>query len=147
MSFIGVAILLITFIVFALSSFAEIRALVTPGLILLGIGLGVWNVGTLGLMVDLSPAGRAGTFLGFWTLVVTFARGLGVSGGGILRDVGFQIGGTFTVSYGATFVIGAAGLALALWALRRVHTQDVALQITPETSGTDTAAILANALD
>lgn len=147
MSFTGVAILLITFIVFALSSFAEIRALVTPGLILLGIGLGVWNVGTLGLMVDLSPAGRAGTFLGFWTLVVTFARGLGVSGGGIMRDLGFQIGGTFTISYGAAFAIGAVGLAVALWALRRVHTQDAAVQITPETSGADTAAILANALD
>jgi len=145
MSFIGVAVLVITFIVFAVSSFAEIRGLVTPGLILLGLGLGVWNIGTLGLMVELSPPGRAGTFLGFWTLVVTFSRGIGVSGGGILRDLGFQVGSSFTLSYGAAFAIGAVGLALSLWTLHQ-------MRVSPEeaianSAQADTATVLAAALD
>jgi BCD family chlorophyll transporter-like MFS transporter len=121
MSYIGVGVLIATFAVFALSSFAEIRGLVTPGLILLGIGLGVWNVGTLGMMMEMSPAGRAGTFLGFWTLVVTLARGIGVSGGGIVRDVMLSLTGSPGASYGAVFLLETIGLLVSLWALSRVN--------------------------
>ncbi|MBC8170860.1 MAG: BCD family MFS transporter [Anaerolineae bacterium] len=117
MSYLGIVFLILTFGVFALSSFAEIRGLVTPGLILLGIGLGIWNVGTLGLMMDMSPLQRAGTFLGFWTLVVTFARGFGVSSGGIVRDLMLGLTGSDTVSYGLVFALGAVGLTVSLWSL------------------------------
>ena len=146
MNYLGVSILAATFALLALSSLAEIRPLVTPALILLGIGLGIWNVGTLGLMMDMSPFGKAGTFLGFWTLVVTFARGGGVAGGGILRDLGLQIGGTYTFAYGAAFAIGALGLLAALYALSQVNvrTYKAAHEI-QETR--DTAKILAGAMD
>jgi MFS transporter, BCD family, chlorophyll transporter len=143
MSNIGVTVLVVTFALFALSSFAGIRGLVTPGLILLGLGLGFWNVGTLGLMMDMSPFGRAGTFLGFWTLVVTMARGLGVSGGGILRDLGLQFGASLGVAYGLVFVIGAVGLAVSLWTLTQVH----AKEFTQANQTTDTTKVFAGALD
>jgi BCD family chlorophyll transporter-like MFS transporter len=123
MSVIGVGVLIATFALFALSSFAGIRGLVTPGLILLGIGLGVWNVGTLGLMMEMSPFGRAGTFLGFWTLVVTVARGVGVSAGGVLRDVGIALSGSPQVAYGAAFLLAGIGLVVAFAALRQVNVQ------------------------
>ncbi|MFN8372596.1 MAG: BCD family MFS transporter [Anaerolineae bacterium] len=121
MSYVGVIALIVAFAIFAGSAFAQIRGLVTPGLIVLGVGLGVWNVGTLGLMMDMSPAGRAGTFLGFWTLVVTLARGVGVSGGGILRDIGVVAGASLPVAYGAVFALGVIGLGVSLWALRQVN--------------------------
>ncbi|MDX2141350.1 MAG: BCD family MFS transporter [Chloroflexota bacterium] len=146
MNYLGVGILVLTFALFALSSFAEIRWLVTPGLILLGIGLGIWNVGTLGLMMDMSPFGKAGTFLGFWTLVVTLARGSGVAGGGILRDIGYQISGTYTASYGAVFLIGAIGLGVALWALSQVNVRAYKAEAQIEETR-DTAKILAGAMD
>jgi BCD family chlorophyll transporter-like MFS transporter len=117
----GVWVLIAAYIVFALASLGGLRGLVTPGLILLGLGLGAWNIGTLGLMMDLSPDGRAGTFLGFWTLCVTFARGIGVAGGGILRDVALQLTGEYTLSYGAVFVAGVLGLLVALFALRKAN--------------------------
>ena len=120
MNYIGVGLLVATFALFAYSSFAVVRPLVTPGLILLGLGLGIWNVGTLGLMMDMSPFGRAGTFLGFWTLVVTMARGIGVSGGGILRDLMLGLTGDLSVSYGIVFALGAVGLVVALWMLYHV---------------------------
>ena len=116
----GVCVLMLGYMLFALSSLAEIRSLVTPGLILLGIGLGVWNIGTLGLMMDLSPAGRAGTFLGFWTFCVTMARGAGVAGGGIVRDLMLALSGAHTVAYGAVFCLGFLGLLAAWVALRQV---------------------------
>ncbi len=122
MSIIGVSVLIVTFGLFALSSVLEIRGLVTPGLILLGVGLGIWNVGTLGLMMDMSPFGRAGTFLGFWTLVVTLARGGGVSGGGILLDLFRQgAGASDALGYGLVFGVGALGLGVSLYALINVR--------------------------
>lgn len=121
MSYVGVAILVLAFAMFGLSALAGVRQLVTPGLILLGFGLGFWNVGTLGLMMDMSPFGRAGTFLGFWTLVVTFSRGFGVSGGGIVRDIVLQLSNNVALSYGLVFVLGVAGLSLALYMLSQVN--------------------------
>lgn len=142
-SYIGVAVLALTFVVFGLSSFAGIRGLVTPGLILLGIGLGIWNVGTLGLMMDMSPFGRAGTFLGFWTLVVTIARGIGVSSGGIVRDLMLQLSGSHATAYGFVFAAGAVGLLVALWALSHVNVQSFKSQQAP----VDATSVLAASMD
>ena len=148
MSYIGVGILTVTFALFAFAGIAGLRSLITPGLILLGFGLGLWNVGTLGLMMDMSPATRAGTFLGFWTLVVTLARGVGVSGGGIVRDVILTVSGDLTLSYVAVFVLGTLGLMVALWALMRVQVRAFhAEQAAAAPPAADTAAIFANALD
>lgn len=143
MSYMGVGVLISAFGVFALSAFAGIRGLVTPGLILLGIGLGIWNVGTLGLMMDMSPLKRAGTFLGFWSLLVTFSRGLGVSSGGIVRDLALTLTDNPKVSYGIVFVIGAAGLAVAYWALTQVNVKVYKAESAPA----DSAQVLAGAMD
>ena len=116
----GVIVLLFAYAVFAASALGVQRSLVTPGLILLGVGMGIWNIGTLGLMMEMSPAGRAGTFLGFWTLCVTFARGAGVAGGGIARDIVLNLSGEHTLAYGAVFCCGFAGLLISLQALRLV---------------------------
>ena len=122
----------------------KLRQLVTPGLILLGIGLGIWNIGTLGLMMDLSPAGRAGTFLGFWTLCVTFARGAGVAGGGIVRDLMLLLTGAHAVSYGAVFCLGTVGLLVAWVALRQVKPGESRAE---SRNDTEVAALLSNAMD
>lgn len=150
MSFIGVAILVLTFGLFAFSALAGIRGLVTPGLITLGIGLGIWNVGTLGLMTEMSPAGRAGTFLGFWTLVVTIARGIGVSGAGIARDVMLQLTGDAATSYGLIFAFAGAGLVLSLVMLRRANTrefQETIRSADPTFAGLNPERVFAGAMD
>ena len=144
MSQMGVGFLGLTFVLFTFAALAEIGALVLPGLILLGIGLGIWNVGTLGLMMDMSPAGRAGTFLGFWTLSVTFARGGGVAGGGITRDLWLQITGSLALSYAVVFAAGVLGLLLAAWCLSRVNAPNFQRQVNrPD----DTATIFAGAME
>ena len=144
MSQAGVSILILGYLAFAISSLAEVRSLVTPGLILLGIGLGVWNIGTLGLMMDFSPAGRAGTFLGFWTFCVTLARGAGVAGGGIVRDLTLALSSSHSISYGAVFCIGLLGLLLSMLALRRVKRRK---QKGDPASDFDVAAALSHSMD
>ena len=135
---IGVGALVLTFAVFGASALGQVRGLVTPGLILLGIGLGIWNVGTLGLMMDMSPFGSAGTFLGFWSLVSTLARGIGVSGGGIVRDLVLQWTGSLSIAYGSVFVLELVGLVVALVLLNRINVQ---------VFKRDTTTVLAAALD
>lgn len=147
MSGLGVGLLAVTFALFAFAGAAGLRALVTPGLIMLGFGLGLWNVGTLGLMMDMSPAGRAGTFLGFWTLVVTLARGLGVAGGGIVRDLVLAASGDLALSYVAVFALGAAGLMAALWALARVRVRAFHTEIAAAPQPAEPAAVFASSLD
>ena len=144
LSQVGVIVLMLAYVVFAISSLAEIRPLVKPGLILLGLGLGIWNIGTLGLMMDLSPAGSAGAFLGFWTLCVTFARGAGVAGGGIARDIVLAHSGEHTVAYGAVFCFGFIGLASAWIALRRVRLGNAT---GTAASDFDVAAALSHSMD
>ena len=124
----GTLLLIITYIILTLSALGEARSLVTPGLILLGLGLGLWNIGTLGLMMDMSPAGRAGTFLGFWTLCVTFARGFGVAGGGIVRDIALAATGEHALAYATVFVLGGIGLLISWLALRRADLKNRAIE-------------------
>lgn len=147
MSYIGVSVLVLTFVLFGVSALAEVRGLVTVGLITLGFGLGLWNIGTLGLMMDMSPASRAGTFLGFWTLVVTFARGFGVSGGGIVRDAVLHLTGSLPTAYGTVFVMELVGLILALWTLSqvRVHVYRSEQQLDDEQA--EVAQVLAGAME
>jgi len=145
-SYIGVAVLIVTFALFAIAGLAGLRPLVTPGLILMGLGLGIWNVGTLGLMMSMSPAGRAGTFLGFWTMVEVIARGIGTSGGGVIRDVVLGITGDLALSYVAVFILEVFGLALTLWVLSRVNVA-VFLSAYEEKRPADAATVLAGAMD
>lgn len=143
MSYIGVGFLIAAFAVFAIAAFAFVRPLVTIGLVLLGVGLGIWNVGTTGLMMDMSPAGRAGTFLGFWTLVVTLARGLGVSGGGIVRDVILSWSGNLQIAYGVVFATGVIGLVISLAALWQANIKAYKAQQNPAQAET----VFAGAMD
>lgn len=151
MSVIGTFILFVTFILLAISGMAQIRQMVTPALITLGLGLGMWNIGTLGLMMDFSPTGGAGTFLGFWTMCVTLARGAGVGSGGWSRDLWLRITQEPHLAYGLVFAIGAVGLAFSLWAVSQI---DVAGFKRANNGAEDalseseeTAAILAGAME
>jgi MFS transporter, BCD family, chlorophyll transporter len=117
----SVIILGVTFALFALCAFLQIRALVTVGLIVLGVGLGAWTVGTLGLMMDMTLVTGAGLYLSLWTVSETLARGVGTLVGGAIRDVGLSLSGSYPVAYGAVFVFQAAGFLLTVFLLNRVN--------------------------
>lgn len=119
-SMLGLAVLAAAYLTLSAASLLTLQALVMPSLLLLGLGLGAWNIGTLGMMMDMSPSGRAGTFLGFWSFCVTIARGVGVAGGGVIYEIAKGISGEHTTAYGAVFVIGLLGILIAGWSLRRV---------------------------
>lgn len=141
---IGVVILFLTFVLLSASSIFGVQAIVMPGLLLLGAGLGFWNIGTLGLMMDMSPVGRAGTFLGFWTMVVTIARGIGVTTGGIVRDLGLAFTGDLQIAYAIVFGVPAVGIIVALLYLNHIHVEKFKDEMQ---APADTTAILAGSMD
>ena len=116
----GTILLALSFLLFVLAAFRGSETLMRPGLLLMGTGLGIWNVGTLGLMMDYSPSGRAGAFMGIWTVVITLARGGGVLAGGLLRDALLALGLPLASAYGGVFLVEIIGLAGAVLLLMRL---------------------------
>lgn len=143
LSQVGMGTLIVTFVSLTISAFLKLPFLTYPNLVLLGTGLGFWNIGTLGLMMDMSPLGRAGTFLGFWSMSVTLARGGGVSMGGIIRDVGLNFG-DHSIAYGIAFLFGTIGLVVATYCLNSIHIE--AYQSHVE-NAERTTAVLAGSMD
>jgi MFS transporter, BCD family, chlorophyll transporter len=116
----GLVVLVLTFALFTICSLAQIRPLVTISLVTLGIGLGMWTVGTLGLMMDMTRAWGAGLYLSLWTVSETLARGAGVAVGGIMRDIVLAISQQHTIAYGSVFLFQAIGFAFTLVILRQI---------------------------
>ncbi|MBZ0317991.1 MAG: BCD family MFS transporter [Anaerolineae bacterium] len=118
---IGLGTLIVTFAFLALCAFTEMQSLIRPTLLLFGLGLGLWNIGTWGLMVSVSSAERAGTYLGLWTMASLLFRGGGSVIGAALRDISHLLGASYAFSYGAVFVIEMIVLSAALMLISRLN--------------------------
>ena len=93
-------------------------------LLLFGLGSGVLTAGAISLMLDLTAAETAGTFIGAWGLAQAMARGLStVFGGGVL-DLGRSLFEAPVLAYGSVFTVQAAGMLTALFLLHRVNIQE-----------------------
>ncbi|MGG6241921.1 BCD family MFS transporter [Nodosilinea sp. AN01ver1] len=100
-----------------------------------GIASGILTLGAIVLMLDLTVAETAGTFIGAWGLAQAIARGSAtVLGGGVL-DLGRAIlrafGSTGDVgqpqaflAYGLVFTLQAVGMMVAILLLSRVDIQE-----------------------
>ena len=93
-------------------------------LLLFGFGSGVLTAGAISLMLDLTAAETAGTFIGAWGLAQAMARGLStVFGGGVL-DIGRWLFDTPVLAYASVFAVQAIGMLTALIILRQVNIQE-----------------------
>jgi BCD family chlorophyll transporter-like MFS transporter len=117
----GVILLVATFTMFTFCAMLQIRPLVTIGLVTMGLGLGMWTVGTLGLMMAMTRAWGAGLYLALWTVASTLARGSGVALGGVIFDVALVlVGGDEAVAYGSVFLLQSVGFIATLFILARI---------------------------
>jgi len=66
-------------------------ALFRAGVVLIGLGGGLFSVGTLSAAMELDSGGLHGMVLGAWGGVVATATGLSVALGGVLRDLGTHL--------------------------------------------------------
>lgn len=106
----------VAFASLTLASVGGYLPLVRPGIFVLGLGTGVFTVGGLALMMDLSVKEQVGLFMGAWTLAQALANGLASVGGGMLHDAGLALFASEAGAYALVFGVEAAG-SLAIIAL------------------------------
>ena len=98
----------------------ESLTMVVPVLVFFGIGFGVFTVGGVSLLMAVTTAKMAASYLALWSVIQLVSRGLGIAAGGVLRDLFYTLSGEIAVAYAAVFAVEAIGLFFAIWLLRRV---------------------------
>jgi BCD family chlorophyll transporter-like MFS transporter len=95
----------------AMASVLSISELVLPALFGMGLFTGIFNIGALSLMMEMTVPGATGLYMGLWGTSQVMAQGTASIGSGVLHTMLIE-GGLLTpsVAYGAIFGLEAAGL-------------------------------------
>ena len=93
-------------------------------MVLFGIAAGIATVGGISLMLDLTAAETAGTFIGAWGLAQAMSRGLATLIGGVILDIGKGIFTAPLLAYSLVFVIQAVTMIFAVVLLNRVDVKE-----------------------
>jgi BCD family chlorophyll transporter-like MFS transporter len=100
------------------------QTLLKSGLLFFGLASGMITAGATNLMLDLTAAETAGTFIGAWGLAQAMARGLATVFGGLVLNVGKAIFPESVWAYSSVFVLQAGGLILAVMLLTQVNVRE-----------------------
>jgi MFS transporter, BCD family, chlorophyll transporter len=92
--------------------------------LLFGLASGVTTTGAVTLMLDLTAAEMAGTFIGAWGLSQAMARGISTVFGGVILDIGRQLFGVPLYAYGLVLVVQAISMLVAIGLLKQVNVQE-----------------------
>jgi BCD family chlorophyll transporter-like MFS transporter len=97
------------------------------GVAVLGGGNGLFAVGALSLMMDMTRPGQAGIFLGVWGIAQALAQGAAGLTAGAGRDAIERMTGDIRLAYQGMFALEALALAAAIILLLKMRTpnQDV----------------------
>ncbi|WP_254565360.1 BCD family MFS transporter [Oscillatoria sp. HE19RPO] len=125
-----------------MAGFTEKPEMLMGSLLLYGLASGIITTGAISLMLDLTAAETAGTFIGAWGLAQAIARGLSTVSGGAVLDLGRLLFGVPVLSYGLVFATQAVGMILAVVLLRRVNIHEFR-----ENAKDAIAAVMAGELD
>jgi len=104
----------------SLSGFFGNPVLLKAALFLFGLASGVTTTGSISLVLDLTAAETAGTYIGAWGLGQAGSRGIAVVTGGAVLDLGQRLFTDPVLAYGLVFALEVMGMLLAVWLLNRV---------------------------
>jgi BCD family chlorophyll transporter-like MFS transporter len=91
---------------------------------LFGLASGVTTTGAISLMLDLTAAETAGTFIGAWGLAQALARASATWLGGLIKSLGDQLFSSTLASYALVFGLEASAMILAIGLLGRVNVRE-----------------------
>ncbi|MEM1172528.1 MAG: BCD family MFS transporter [Cyanobacteria bacterium P01_H01_bin.35] len=114
----------ISFILIVMSGFTGKASLFKTALFLYGLAAGLTTTASLSLMLDLTVAETAGTFIGAWGLAQAMARGLSTVIGGATLDFGRFLFDVPMFAYGLVFVLAGIGMILSIFLLNRVNVRE-----------------------
>ncbi|HHP7231177.1 MAG TPA: BCD family MFS transporter [Xenococcaceae cyanobacterium] len=121
---IGCWLVALCFILIILSGLTQLEIVLKLAMVLFGIAAGVATIGGISLMLDLTAAATAGTFIGAWGLAQAMSRALATVTGGIILDIGKALFASPLWSYGLVFGIQALGMIVAIMILNQVDVQE-----------------------
>jgi BCD family chlorophyll transporter-like MFS transporter len=112
------------FSVLILAGFLENQTLLKSGLLLFGLASGMITAGATSLMLDLTAAETAGTFIGAWGLAQAMSRGLATVLGGAFLSLGKFLFVSPVLAYGLVFALQSVGLVCAVLLLNRISVRE-----------------------
>jgi BCD family chlorophyll transporter-like MFS transporter len=121
---IGCVAVAICFVLIILAGFTQQENILKLAMTLFGCTAGMATIGGISLMLDLTAAETAGTFIGAWGLAQAVSRALATVVGGVLLDLGKLIFTTPMLAYGLVFALQALGIILAIAILNQVNVQE-----------------------
>jgi MFS transporter, BCD family, chlorophyll transporter len=107
-----------------LAGFSQNQALLKIAVVLFGLASGVLTNGAVSLMLDLTVAETAGTFVGAWGLAQAMSQATATLSGGLLLDLGRQIFQQTAFAFSLVFGCQAVGMLLAIGILNQVNVQE-----------------------
>ncbi|MGL5032608.1 MAG: BCD family MFS transporter, partial [Microcystaceae cyanobacterium] len=107
-----------------LAGFLGSQTLLKSGLLLFGLSSGMITAGATNLMLDLTIAETAGTFIGAWGLAQAMSRGLATVLGGVVLNIGKSIFPSTVLAYSSVFLLQALGLIFSVVLLSRVNIRE-----------------------
>lgn len=120
----GCWILVGAFLGLASTSFLASGTAITLIVAFIGLGGGLFTVGGVALMMDMTLSEHTGLFVGAWTLIQALARGPASLASGGLFNIFLSFGASAAQGYGSVFLVEAFGLAISLIFLRQVIVKD-----------------------
>ncbi len=125
-----------TFVLLSGSSLFEVEPVVRPILLAMGLFIGMFNVGALALMMEMTVANATGLYMGLWGTAQALGMGMSSIGSGALHSVlisgGLLAPGT---AYFGIFLLEATGLMVAGYILYRVSVSQFAASAVESTKG------------
>jgi MFS transporter, BCD family, chlorophyll transporter len=112
------------FVLIILAGFSAQPLALRLAVLVLGFASGITTTGALSLMLDLTAAETAGTFIGAWGLSQALARSTATVGGGVVLDIGEKLFSSPLWAYSLVFGVPVFGMMLAIQLLRRVSVKE-----------------------
>jgi BCD family chlorophyll transporter-like MFS transporter len=117
----GCVLVAICAFMLGISGFTANVAFLKSSLFLFGLATGFLTTAAISLMLDLTAAEAAGTFIGAWGLAQSVSRGVAVVIGGSVLDIGRRLLPSLELAYGMVFFLEALGMVVSIWFLNRVN--------------------------
>jgi BCD family chlorophyll transporter-like MFS transporter len=118
----GCILVALSALLLGLSGFSANPNFLKFGLVIFGLSTGFLTTAAVSLMLDLTVAEAAGTFIGAWGLAQSISRGIAVVIGGAVLDLGRNLlPNNLVLAYGSVFSLEAVGMLVSIWFLNRVN--------------------------
>ncbi len=109
----------------AISAVIARQSLIEPGLTLMGLGIGLFNVGSLSMMMEMTVEGQTGLYMGLWAMAQGLGNGLANVSSGALHT-GLIESHLLSPTTGYTLIFGFEALLMvaAVGILRGISVQE-----------------------